>query len=70
MIRMIIAICKERALLGASISTVAKHNRKIYPQAAITVEQVVSPEASRIRTLSTGPNVWPFIRQEVHRRAP
>jgi hypothetical protein len=63
MFRMIIAICKERALPGAIISTVAKHNRKIYPQAVIKVEQVVSSEASlyalinraeRFGPLSTG----------------
>jgi hypothetical protein len=46
MVRMIIAICKERALPGAIISTVAKHNRKIYPQAVAEVEQVVPSEAS------------------------
>jgi hypothetical protein len=50
---MIRAICKERAFLGAFISTVAKHNSKIYPQAVAAVEQAVSLGASRKLTLST-----------------
>jgi hypothetical protein len=45
---MIIAICKERAFTGAIISTVAKHNRKIYPQALVATEQLIFLEASRI----------------------
>jgi hypothetical protein len=55
---MIIAICKERALTGATISTVAKHNRKIYPQALVATEQLIYLEASRISSyqqIGTGP---------------
>ena len=45
---MIIAICKERAFTGTIISTVAKHNRKIYPQALVATEQLIFLEASHM----------------------
>jgi hypothetical protein len=48
MVRMIIAICKERAFTGAIIPTVAKHNRKIYPQALVATEQLIFLEARRM----------------------
>jgi hypothetical protein len=47
-VRMIIAICKERAFTGTIISTVAKHNRKIYPQALVATEQLIFLEASHM----------------------
>jgi hypothetical protein len=66
---MIIAICKERALTGAIISTVAKHNRKIYPQALVATEQLIFLEASRMSSYQQTGNrparafFWPTQRR-------